>query len=194
MKMMENVVLSLPKDKFTDAEFYQFCLDNPDWKFERDAKGQIIIMANTGGNTGRLNSEINLELGLWNRSQKLGVVFDSSTAFLLPSTAVRSPDAAWVSNENWNTLPPEQKEKFPPLCPDFVIELMSPHDTFKDMKNKMLEEWIGNGCRLAWLIDPKTENVHIFRANGEIVIQSFDKTLSGEDVLLGFELALCLLK
>ncbi len=178
----------------TDDEFYQFCLLNDQTKFERDAFGKIIIMPNTGGLTGIKNSDLIIDLGIWNRKNKLGQLFDSSTAFRLPSSAVRSPDAAWVSNERWNALTLEEQTKFPPLCPEFVIELMSNSDDLKYAVEKM-HKWIDNGCQLAWLIYPKGEEVRIFRANGTVdLIIGFDNILSGENVLPNLEFELSFLK
>lgn len=178
----------------TEDEFYLFCRRNPELKFERRADGTIESLDMTGGTTGRRNSELITELTLWNRSTRSGEVFDSSTGFRLPNGAVRSPDVVWVRTETWNQLTPEQQEKFPPLCPDFVVELASPSDSLTDLLDK-LNEYIANGCRLAWLIDPKGQTVRVFRANGAVaVIESFDETLSGEDVLPGFRFALSLLR
>lgn len=175
----------------TRDDFYTFCQDNPAHKFEREPDGRIIVMPNTGGRTGMRNSEINADVIIWNRQAKLGLVFDSSTAFDLPDGSTRSPDVAWVSRDRWEALSEREQEKFPPICPDFVIELLSPSDSLNATKTKMTDVWMANGCRLAWLIDPKTVTTHIFRANGEIqIIQGFDKLLSGEDVLVGFALQL----
>ncbi|UFH54389.1 Uma2 family endonuclease [Spirosoma sp. KNUC1025] len=174
----------------TPEEFYFFCRENPDHKFEREPNGRIIVMPNTVGKTGRKNSELTTDVTIWNRQSKLGEVFDSSTAFNLPDGSTRSPDVSWITSERWDTLTEREQEQFPPICPDFVIELLSATDLLKVAKKKMTEVWIANGCRLAWLIDPKTETTHIFRANGEIQIVNFDKPLSGEDVLVGFELKL----
>jgi Uma2 family endonuclease len=187
LKQLEN-------HRMTDDEFYEFCLLNDQIKFERDAFGKIIIMPNTGGITGIKNSELNADIVIWNRKTKLGKVFDSSTAFRLPSSAVSSPDAAWVSNERWNELTFEEQTKFPPLCPDFVIELMSNSDDLKYAVEKM-HKWIDNGCQLAWLIFPKGEEVRIFRANGTVeLIVGFDNILSGENVLPNLEFDLTFLK
>lgn len=112
--------------RFTDEQFYQLCRDNPDVKFERNAKGEITILSLTGGISGNLNSEIAADFAIWNRQTKLGVCFDSSTCFKLSNSAQRSPDVAWIKQERWDALTPEQKEKFPPIAPDFVLELMSP--------------------------------------------------------------------
>lgn len=181
--------------RLNDDEFYDFCTQNDELKFERDSHGNIIIMPNTGGKTGELNSALNAELFIWNRKFKLGTVFDSSTAFKLPTSAVRSPDVAWISKERWDSLTESEQEKFPPLCPDFVIELMSLSDNEADSKKKMTEEWMANGCRLAWLINPLSEKVFIYRENGEIlIVNGFENKLSGEDILPNFELDLSILK
>jgi Uma2 family endonuclease len=187
LKQLENHLM-------TDDEFYEFCLLNDQIKFERDAFGKLIILPNTGGITGIKNSDLIIDLGIWNRKNKLGQIFDSSTAFRLPSSAVRSPDAAWISNERWNALTLEEKTKFPPLCPEFVIELMSNSDDLKYAVEKM-HKWIDNGCQLAWLIFPKGEEVRIFRANGTVdLVIGFDKILSGENILPNLEFDLSFLK
>ncbi|RZK22768.1 MAG: Uma2 family endonuclease [Hymenobacter sp.] len=178
----------------SDDEFFAFCQANPELKLERKADGTIEFQTMTGGKTGARNSELNADLTVWNRSARLGRVFDSSTGFQLPTGAVRSPDASWVSQARWEALTPAQRQKFPPLCPDFVVELASPSDSLADLTAK-LNEYIENGCRLGWLIDPKNETARIFRADGSVsVVKSFDETLSGGDVLPGFSFALSLLR
>lgn len=193
--MGQYVELKYDRFRLSDDEFYDFCIQNDGLKFERDAKGNILIMPNTGGITGIMNSEINFEFVGWNRQLRLGKVFDSSTTFRLPSSAARSADVAWVNNETWNKLDFAQQIKFPPVCPDFVLELMSNTDSLKDAQKKMSEEWMANGCKLAWLINIKTQKVYIFRENQEVeIVVGFDKKLFGEGVLLGFELDLSILK
>ncbi len=183
---MESLELHYSRFRFNDDEFYEFCQQNGDLKLERDANGTIMIVPNTGGKTGDRNSEINFQLRLWNKQHKVGTLFDSSTAFKLPSSAVRSADAAFVSREHWESLTEQEQEKFPPLAPDFVIELMSKSDSLKDSKEKMLIDWMANGCRLSWLIDPFNQTVHIYRADGSIqIVRGFEQPLSGEDVLPG---------
>ena len=180
---------------FSDDEFYQFCLDNAELKLERTATGQIIIMPNTGGKTGRLNARLNYYLTGWNMQTGAGESFDSSTAFLLPSGAVRSPDAAWVRRDHWDSLTEAQKTKFPPLCPDFVIELRSESDSLNEVIKKITDEWLANGCQLAWLIDPKEEKVYIFESGSQMqVLTGFDQTLTAVDLLPGFALDLTQLK
>ncbi len=184
--------------QFTDEQFYQLCRSNPDVKFERNAKGEITIMSPTGGETGNFNSEINADFVIWNRQTKLGKIFDSSTCFKLSNSAQRSPDVAWIKQERWDTLTPEQKEKFPPLAPDFVLELMSPSDCaertgeanrLQDVQEKM-QEYIENGVRLGWLINRQDRQVEIYQQGKTVEVLNDPETLSGEDILPGFVLNL----
>ena len=178
----------------TDDQFFDFCQLNPNTKFERTADGTIITMSLTGGESGVRNNEIALELGLWNRQTRLGKAFDSSTGFRLPNGAVRSPDAAWVSNTVWDGLSARQRKQHVPVCPEFMIELVSETNRLKDSAEKM-EEYIENGCLLGWLIDPKTETARVYRPDGSIsVIHGFDNVLSGDAVLPGFVLNLSVLR
>jgi Uma2 family endonuclease len=175
--------------KLTRDQFYQLCGANPDLKLERNAQGELIIMPPTGGETGRSNVYLILQVALWNENNQLGEVFDSSTGFTLPSGADRSPDVSWVEKSRWDALTGEQKEKFLPLCPDFVIEIISPSDTLKKVQEKM-DEYIQNGCRLGWLINRKRQEVEIYRPGQEVEILKLPQTLSGETVLPGFTLNL----
>ena len=175
--------------KITDDQFYQLCRENPDVKFERNAQGAIIVMTPTGGETGSYNSEINADFVIWNRQTKLGVCFDSSTCFKLPSGANRSPDVSWIKQERWDTLTLEQKQKFPPISPDFVLELMSPTDSLKDTQDKM-QEYMNNQVKLGWLINRKTRRVEIYRQGQKVEVLESPTQLSGEDILPGFVLNL----
>ncbi|MBE9186364.1 Uma2 family endonuclease [Microcoleus sp. LEGE 07076] len=175
--------------KLTSEQFYQLCESNPDLKLERSANGELIAMPPTGGETGKRNSKLNLQVGIWNEQTELGEVFDSSTGFTLPNKADRSPDASWVEKSRWQALTPEQREKFIPLCPDFVIELVSPSDSLKKTQEKM-QEYIENGCRLGWLINRKKREVEIYRLGRSVEVLQSPQTLSGEDVLPGFVLNL----
>ncbi len=175
--------------KLTDDEFYQLCRHNPDIKFERNVNGEIIVMPPTGGETGNRNSETNAEFVIWNRKTKLGKVFDSSTCFKLPNGANRSPDVSWVKQDRWDTLTPKQKEKFPPIAPDFVLELMSPTDTLEETRAKM-QEYIDNKVKLGWLINPKARAVEIYRLDKTVDLLNNPTDLSGENVLPGFVLDL----
>jgi Uma2 family endonuclease len=171
----------------SDEQFYDLCAKNPELKLERTATGELIIMSPTGGETGKRNSDLNLELALWNRQTQLGVVFDSSTGFKLPNGADRSPDAAWIPKARWNALSPEQRKRFLPLCPDFVIELLSPSDTWEELQVKMAE-YQANGTRLGWLIDPEHKRVAIYRPGCPVEILENPAALSGEETLPGFTL------
>jgi Uma2 family endonuclease len=173
-------------------DFYQLCQDNPEIKYERNAQGEIIIMPPTGGETGGKNAEITTEFCLWNRVKKLGKVFDSSTCFRLPVGSDRSPDVAWITLERWESLSQEDREKFPPIAPDFVLELMSPTDNLKTLQEKMLE-YMESGVRLGWLIYPKMQLVEIYRQDEEKEILIKPNYLSGEDVLKDFVLDLTLI-
>jgi Uma2 family endonuclease len=144
-------------------------------------------MSPTGGETGRKNSELIADFAVWNRKKKLGVCFDSSTCFKLPSESLRSPDVSWIKNERWQQLTPEERKRFPPIAPDFVLELMSPSDYIQDLKEKMLE-YMENGVKLGWLINMKNQQVEIHRQGKEVEILDSPKTLFGEDVLPEFVL------
>lgn len=187
---MNTVTLNLqPIIEMTDEQFYQLCRANPDTKFERNVKGELIIMSPTGGETGNFNVEIAADFVIWNRQTKLGKVFDSSTCFKLPNGADRSPDVSWIKQERWDTLTPKQKEKFPPIAPDFVLELMSPTDSLKVTREKM-QEYMDNQVKLGWLIDPKTRSVEIYRQGREVEVLQSPPALSGEEILPGFVLNL----
>jgi Uma2 family endonuclease len=175
--------------QITDDQFYQLCRENPDIKFERNAQGEIIVMSPTGGETGNYNFEIATDFGIWNRQTKMGVCFDSSTCFKLPNGANRSPDVSWIEKSRWDALTAEQKQKFPPIAPDFVLELMSPTDSLKDTQSKM-QEYMENQVKLGWLINRKTRRVEIYRPGQEVEILESPTELSGEDVLPGFVLNL----
>lgn len=175
--------------EMTDEQFYQLCRANPDIKFERNAAGELIIMSPTGGETGKYNVELAADFVIWNRRTQLGVVFDSSTGFKLPNGADRSPDVAWVRQERWDALTPEQKEKFPPICPDFVLELRSPTDTLQSLQLKM-QEYIENGAQLGWLINRQDRQVEIYRAGQPKEVLQAPASLTGESVLPAFELNL----
>ena len=182
-------------DRMSDDEFVYFCLENRDLRIERTAEGEILIDMPTYPKTGRKNAELIVQLGMWNKVNKRGLVFDSSSGFFLRSTAMRSPDVSWISHERWNALSEPDKDKFSHVCPDFVIELKSETDSLKTLQKKMTSDWIGNGCRLAWLIDAETETAYVYRADGsQSTTQGFDQTLSGEGVLEGFVLDLRELK
>ncbi|BAY41022.1 hypothetical protein NIES2111_54120 [Nostoc sp. NIES-2111] len=175
--------------ELTDEQFFQLCRANSDLRFERTAKGELIIMPPTGGDTGNRNGKITQQLFNWTDADGTGIAFDSSTCFKLPNGADRSPDAAWINLARWNILTEEQKEKFPPICPDFVIELLSPTDNLKVTQEKM-KEYIDNGIQLGFLINRKLRQVMIYRQGREVEILESPTTVSGEEVLNGFVLNL----
>ena len=191
---METATITLPPTlklhlELTDEQFFLLCQHNRELRFERTAKGEILIMPPTGGETGNRNADLTFQLQAWSRQNNLGKAFDSSTGFKLPNGANRSPDASWVKRDRWFALTPEQRKKFLPLCPDFVVELRSPSDALKETQEKM-QEYIDNGARLGWLIDPQTRRVEIYRPNQDVEILENPATVPGEDVLPGFVLDL----
>ncbi|HCA97308.1 MAG TPA: hypothetical protein DEP38_22680 [Cyanobacteria bacterium UBA9226] len=178
-----------PVIQLTDEQFYHLCRVNPDVKFERNTERELIIMSPTGGETGKRNAGITADFVIWNRQTRLGEVFDSSTCFRLPNGADRSPDVAWIQKERWDGLTSEQKEKFPPIAPDFVLELMSPTDNLKETQAKM-REYMDNQVRLGWLMNRKSQRVEIYRQGKPVEVLENPTELSGEDVLPGFVLDL----
>jgi len=192
---MEAITLHVPTTvTLTDEQFYQLCMANEEHRMELTAEGDLIIMPPTGGESGIRNSDLNADLVIWNRQTRLGYVFDSSTIFKLPNGAKRSPDVSWVMRERWEALSPEDRRRFPPLCPDFVIELRSETDSLPPLQRKM-EEYLANGLRLGWLLDPQTPLAEIYRPDREVETLNFSTqqispSLSGESVLPEFILNL----
>lgn len=187
---MSATVLNLdPIMTLTRDQFQALCAANPEAKLELNVDGGLVVMSPTGGETSAWNAEINLDLSLWNRRTQAGKVFDSSGGFSLPNGAQRSPDAAWIPLERWDVLTLEEKRSFLPLCPDFVMELLSPSDSWSQGIRKM-EEYRSNGCRLGWLIDPHHRRVAIYRAGEAVEILEAPTYLSGENVLQGLVLDL----
>jgi Uma2 family endonuclease len=185
---MDTITINLyPVIHLTDEQFYQLCMANKEINFELDTEGKLIILPPREGNIGIIEADLITDLNIWNRKTKLGKVFSSSTGFRLPNGANRSPDVAWVKSERWEALTEEEKEKFPPITPDFIIELRSRTDRLKPLQEKM-QEYIENGLRLGWLINLQDQQVEIYRPSqpGEVV--QLPALLSGEDVLPGFEL------
>ncbi|WP_439557516.1 Uma2 family endonuclease [Dyadobacter sp.] len=177
-------------DLMNEEDFFQFCQINDTLELERDSQGNIIVMSPTGSFTGGFNSRILTEVGIWNKENQIGELFDSSTGFTLPNGAVRSPDVSWIREDRWNALTPEQQEKFAPICPDFVIEVRSLSDDLKYLTDKM-DEYMENGAQLGWLIDRFEKKVYIYQTGAPVIIrEALNVKLSGEPVLPGFELDL----
>jgi Uma2 family endonuclease len=178
-----------PAIEMTDEQFFHFCQQNRDYRIERTAQGEIIIMPPTGSETGNRNFDLIIQLGIWTRQNQTGIGFDSSTGFTLPNGSIKSSDAAWIKLEKWNRLTPEQQQKFAPICPDFVVKLRSPSDNLKRLQDK-LQDYIDNGTLLGWLIDRKQQQVYIYRPNQPVDCLTQPSTLSEESVLPGFVLDL----
>jgi Uma2 family endonuclease len=189
----ETLLIELPKAiglYVTQEQFAALAAANRDLRLERTAQGELIVNPPTGWETGERNCSISGELYLWWRNAgEPGKVFDSSTGFILPNGATRAPDASWVSGERWQALTPEQKGTFANICPDFVVELRSSSDTLKSLQDKM-REYIDNGAKLGWLIDPQPQRVEIYRSGKDVEVLENPADLSGETVLPGFVLNL----
>ena len=184
------VILQLrPVLELTDQQLYDFSQLNRDLRIERSAEGELLIMPPTGGETGRRNAEIIVQLGVWAKSGGTGTIFDSSTGFHLPNGAVRSPDAAWVRRARLESLSGEQRRQFIPLCPDFVIELRSITDSLSLLQGKM-QEYLDNGTQLGWLIDPEERRVHVYRPGMPVEGMENPEAVSGAPLLAGFSLDL----
>ncbi|MEC4805318.1 MAG: Uma2 family endonuclease [Jaaginema sp. PMC 1079.18] len=189
----KTLTLNLPRHlklHITPEQFIILAASNRDLQLERTAQGELIVNPPTGWQTGEQNINITTELCLWWRNAgKPGKVFDSSTAFTLPNHAIRSPDASWISQERWDSLTDEQKGTFARICPDFVVALRSASDTLKSLQEKM-QEYMNNGARLGWLINPKNRTVEVYRVGLETEILTNPKQLSGAEIVPGFVLDL----
>ena len=179
--------VNLQQVHLTDEQFYQLCISNPDLNIERDAAGALIVMTPVGGASGNREMALGGELYLWNKQTNLGKVFSSSTIFKLPNGGSRSPDAAWVELSRWQSLSPEQRQSFPPIAPDFVIELRSRTDDLPTLQDKM-QEYLDSGVQLGWLFNSQDQQVEIYRQGQEKEVRDLPTQLSGEAVLPGFTL------
>jgi len=185
--MLTKINLSV-LEKNLNQYFEEICKHNPELKLELSASGELIVMSPTGGSTGSKNARLIVYFGIWNEVNKLGELFDSSTCFRLPNGALRSPDVSWIVKQQWESLTTEQQKKFPPIAPDFVLELMSESDTLKETQEKMTE-YMSAGVRLGWLLNPQDKTVEIYRPGNKKILTN-PGTLSEEDVLPGFILDL----
>ena len=185
---LNSLVLHWPPSlQLLNDQFFEFCQANKELRIERTAQGDCEIMAPTGGETGWRNLSLAAQLYLWAEQDGSGVAFDSSTGYTLPNGAIRSPDVSWVKRTRLATLTPKQKQRFLPLCPDFVIELRSPSDSIKTLQDKM-QEYSENGVSLGWLIDPVAQQVLVFQPQKAIVSLDKPAFLSADDLLIGFRL------
>lgn len=186
---MTPLTLNLDTVHLSDEQFYQLCQNNRELQFERTAKGELIIMPPVGGESGNREAELIIDLGNWNRQTDLGFTFSSSTVFKLPNGADRSPDVAWIEKKRWQALTAEQRRKFPPIAPDFVIELRSATDDLQMLRDKM-GEYMDAGVQLGWLINPQQQQVEIYRQGQNVEVRNLPTQLSGENLLPGFSLTL----
>jgi len=183
----DSPILIQPARKMSDEEYFAFCVANPDLRIERTAEGEIVIMPPTGFETSDRNAGLTAQLHAWAKRDGRGRAVDSNAEYLLPNGAALSPDASWVLRSRLASLTAEQKRKFPPLCPDFVVELRSPSDRLKKLQAKM-REWIDNGAKLAWLIDPTARAVYIYRPGKTAERLDGPKRVEGEPPMQGFVL------
>ena len=185
-----QVFRGAPFTRLTDEEFLALCQDNAEWRYERNAHHEILVMPPAGTESSRNNNEVSGQLWLWNRQAQLGETFDSSAGFALPDGSVRSPDAAWLPRAAWEQLTAEQRRRFPPVCPAFVVEVKSPSDGLRYLQAKM-DDYLANGVQLGFLLDLEAETAHVYRPGQPVeTLAGFDRALSGEPVLPGFRLDL----
>ncbi len=175
--------------EMNDDQFFYFCQVNRDLRIERTADGDVLIMSPAGSRSSHRNAIITIRFGNWAERDGTGLVFDSSGGFRLPNGATRNPDVAWVLKSRLDPLSEQEQEKFLPLCPDFLIELKSPTDRLPDLKNKMAE-YIKNGTRLGWLLDPESRQVFVYRPGRAVEVLVHPETVSGDPELPGFVLDL----
>jgi Uma2 family endonuclease len=178
-----------PKTPMSDDELMRFCAANDALRVERDANGEILVMTPAGNRTGRKNTAIISALDKWAEQDGRGYAFDSNTGFTLPDGSMRSPDAAWITASRWDILSEDDKDRFSPICPDFIIELRSPSDNLAELEAKMAE-WITNGAHMAWLIDPERQVVAIYRPGDQPEVLHHPTSVQGSGVVAGFELVM----
>lgn len=170
-----------------DDEFFYFCQRHRDLRIEMDKYGEITIMSPTGSETGGINFDLIADFAIWVRADGTGKGFDSSTGFILPNGAKRSPDLSWIKLEKWLAVPAEKRKKFAPICPDFVVELRSESDSLNMLQAKMLD-YLENGVELGWLIDVKDKRVYVYRQHTAVRVLENPAEVSGEPLLSGFVL------
>jgi Uma2 family endonuclease len=188
----ETIALMVPRESGLRASpraFWRLCVANPDLRLERTAKGEVIVMAPAGYDSGIRNAGLTAQLWNWNQATNLGAVGDSSAGFKLPNSAVKAADTSWISLERWSAVPAKERKKFATICPDFVVEITSPSDELDKAREKM-REYLAQGVRLAWLLHPESALVEIYRPGRPVESLNRPVTLSGEDVLPGFVLEL----
>ncbi|MBV9851463.1 MAG: Uma2 family endonuclease [Armatimonadetes bacterium] len=184
-----RLLLNAPPGLLAGDRFFELCQANPALRMELTATGRLIIMPPEGAESGHRNADVTIDLGLWNRHVKTGIVFGSSTGFTLPDGTQCSPDASWIEKSRWEVLDPVDRKKFAHICPDFVVELRSETDRLPVLQDKM-REYIANGARLGWLIDPQSQRVEVYRPGQDVRVLENPQTVSGDPELPGFVLNL----
>jgi len=187
MELTAPLRMNVRRTNLTEEQFIELCQENPELRLELTAHGELVIMPPTGSESGWRSGQVFLSLGTWAKQDGTGLSFDSSTGFTLPNGAIRSPDASWIRRERWTALTKAQREKFAPICPDFVIEVRSVTDRLSDLLEKM-QEYLDNGARLGWLIDPIDKRAYVYRPGQPVEILENPQSLSGDPVLPGFRL------
>ncbi len=189
----QTLPMELPSSirlQVTQEQFAALAAVNRDLKLERNPQGELIVNPPTGWETGERNRSLTGQLDRWyEANEDAGKAFDSSTGFILPNGATRSPDASWVSKKRWDALTPEQKGTFANICPDFVVELRSSSDRLESLQEKM-REYIDNGAILGWLINPQQRQVEIYRPGLIVEVLDNPTDLSAQEVLPSFVLNL----
>ncbi|MBI3756774.1 MAG: Uma2 family endonuclease [Deltaproteobacteria bacterium] len=187
MELTAPLRMKVRRTKLTEEQFMELCQENPELRLELTAQGELVIMPPTGSEGGWRSGRVFFFLTLWTDQDGTGLSFDSSTGFTLPNGAIRSPDASWIQRERWTALTKAQREKFAPICPDFVIEVRSLTDRLSDLLEKM-QEYLDNGARLGWLIDPIDKRAYMYRPGQPVETLDNPQSLSGDPVLPGFRL------
>lgn len=190
LEILQPCVFHMPE--LSDDAFFDFCSENDQYRIERTPEGKAVVKSGTGGLAGFRNSVLTAQLCCWAMAESGGVSFESSTMFRLPNSAMRSPDASWVSLSRWKSLTREQRRKYIPLCPEFVVELISPSDRLPDVSAKM-SEWVANGAQLGWIIDGDERKVHIYRQGQPVEVLSNPANVKGEGPVAGFTLDLSMI-
>ena len=187
---LQRIVLRLPPlVNWSDDELFRFCVANPELRIERNKCGELIIMPLVGGETGSREADIGAQLRYWAKRDGTGKAFGPSTGFRLPKGAMRSPDASWVRLPRWKALSVAERKKFPPLCPDFIVELRSETDRLPTLREKM-KEYIDNGAEMGLLVDPLKRQVHVYRRGRKVKVLDNPETVSCDPELPGFTLDL----
>jgi Uma2 family endonuclease len=182
-----TILRTTPEWRMDDDQFFRFCALNKELRIERFANGDLMIMSPEGSGSGSGGAELTFFFVDWARRDGTGRIFNSSTGFILPNKAIRSPDVAWVRNDRIARIPAEQRKKFLPLCPDFVLELRSPSDGLAQLKEKM-REYMKNGARLGWLLDPVRKQAIVYRQKATPKTLDNPQRMSADPILPGFTL------